>query len=182
MKNILSNKMLLPLDLLMILVLIMLSLAGCTSKTVYVPVPEPAAAPIQPQPTTYSPQPTSAPVVVQSTSAAHTWNWVPSPGNIVNGGQYAYFPAGGVYVQSGRILRLEWSADGNMETFILTENQYNNFKNQLSVATNWMAKGSGSSGTIEASVQNSDRYYGIVRNTFSLGSPVKLYGASLIEQ
>lgn len=139
----------------------------------------------QPVPTTNAPIYASTSSV--STSSAPTspptttrWNWQPSPGNIVAGGKYAYFPANGAYVQAGRTLSLSWSADSDVECFILTQNQYNNFR-PLGIVSASMAHGQGPSGTVIAYVQNSDVFYAIVRNN-DLTTSVKLYQATLTEQ
>jgi hypothetical protein len=122
--------------------------------------------------------PANSPAQTQPAQSQTQWEWQPTPGNIINGGSYAYFPLNGAYLGPGKTLTLTWSADGGMEAFILTENQFNNFK-PANYASAWMAKGSGPSGTISAGIQNADRYWGIVRNTFSLGSSVKLYSATM---
>lgn len=126
--------------------------SGCT-KTVY----------------TSSPQATSSPTV---------WNWNPSPNNIVAGGSYAYFPANGAFVSSGKTLSLSWSADDNVECFIFTENQYNNFK-QPHVTVTYQSHGMGIDGTINMNVMNSDSYYAVIRSAQVLGSSFKLYRATL---
>lgn len=131
-----------------------------------------------PPPTTtssYTPSPTTP------TATGRQWTWVPSPGNTVTSGSYAYFPLNGAYVHAGRTLSLSWSADGNLESFVFTENQYSNFK-RLLYASAWIAHGSGTNGTVSAYIQNGDTYYAVVRNTFTLGPSVKLYQAVLTEQ
>lgn len=117
----------------------------------------------------------------QVSPASIEWAWVPTQDNILTGGSYAYFPLGGASVQAGSILTLSWRADGSLEGFILTENQYDNFK-QSGMVSARMAYGSGSSKSISVSISNTDRYYAIVRNTFTLGSSVKLYEAVLTEK
>jgi 4-amino-4-deoxy-L-arabinose transferase-like glycosyltransferase len=107
-----------------------------------------------------------------------TWAWQPSPGNIINGGQWAYFPLNGAYVSSGRTLSLSWSADDNVECFIFTENQYNNFS-QPHVEVTYQAHGTGSSGTISTNVVNSDSYYAVIRIEQMGGPSFKLYQATL---
>ena len=157
----------------MLLVLVALSVYGCGSTTTI----------IQQAPTTVYTPPTTTTTIQTFTQppSSNTWTW-PSPGNIMNGGTYAYFPLNGAYIQINgtKTLTMSWSADGGLDCFILTENQFNNFKNDIfGIVSAWLATGSGSSGTITAVVQNTDTYYVVLRNTFSLGSPVKLYQATL---
>lgn len=90
-------------------------------------------------------------------------------------------PSNGAYVQAGSTLSLSWSADGSLECFILTANQFSNFK-PYGIVSEREAYGAGKSGTISANIQNSDTYYAIIRNTFTLGSSVKLYQAVLTKQ
>jgi hypothetical protein len=155
------------------LVIFILFTISCTPKIVVIQQPaQTTNTPVYVQPaptTTYTP--------TQQQTNSTQWAWQPSPGNLVNGGSYAYFPLNGAYVSSGKTLTLSWSADGNMDAFILTSNQYNNFK-PFSVASTWMTSGNGPNGTISVYIQNGDTYYAIVRNTF-IGSPVKLYQAVL---
>jgi len=121
----------------------------------------------------YTPPPPSTPVT-------QTWTWQPTPGNTLGGGTYAYFPATGAFVQAGHTLTLTWSSDGSLDAFILTQNQYNNFKNNFAgYVSGSMASGSGTNGNLQATIQNSDTYYAIIRNTFTLGSPIKLYWGTL---
>jgi hypothetical protein len=162
---------------LMLIVMLTVELTGCAKPT---PAPAPAPAPV-PAPTSPAPKP-PATTVPPPTTTSRQWAWVPSPGNIVTGGSYAYFPLNGAYVEAGRTLSLSWQADGNLECFILTENQYNNFKSNLGIVSARMAYGSGMNGAISAYIQNSDRYYAVIRNTFTLGPSVKLYQAVLTEQ
>jgi hypothetical protein len=107
------------------------------------------------------------------------------PNQTIPPGTYLAFPSNGAYIQVNGIktLIMSWSADGGLDCFILTETQYSNFKNSfIGYVSASVASGSGSSGTITAVVQNTDTYYVVVRNTFALGSPIKLYQAVLTEQ
>jgi len=117
-------------------------------------------------------------VEANSNTTKGSWEWQPSPGNIVNGGAYAYFPGNGAYIESGSTVSLEWSADGNMEAFILTQNQFNNFKSG-SISISYLSHGSGSNGNTSASISNSDRYFGVVRNGLLTNPSRKLYHATL---
>ena len=107
------------------------------------------------------------------------------PNQIISPGTYLTFPSNGAYIQVNgtKTLTMSWSADGGLDCFILTETQYSNFKNSFAgYVSASMASGSGSSRTITAVVQNTDTYYVVVRNTFALGSPIKLYQATLTVQ
>lgn len=157
--------------LLVLIVFGMLVTLGACTKTVYV---TPSTAPIS----VVTPAPTSPP---PTTSNSQQWTWVPSPGNIVAGGTAAYFPLNGAYVTAGRTLSLSWSADGSLNCFILTQNQYNNFKSNFGLVSSSMASGSGASGTIIANIQNTDWYYAVLYNT-SVFESVKLYQAVLNEE
>ncbi len=110
------------------------------------------------------------------------WEWQPSPGHILEGGSWAYFPAGGAYVEAGHTLTLHWSSDSPLDGFILTANQFDNMDKHLGVVSAYLAKGSGTNKTIVAHVQNSDKYYAVVRNLSVLAPSVKLYEATLTEE
>ena len=97
---------------------------------------------------------------------------------ILNGGGYTALPSGGEYTQAGKTLTLSWSADGNLEGFIFTENQFNDFK-PLGIPSAYEAYSKGASGTISWTIQNGDTYYGVVTNRVVVASSVKLYEAKL---
>lgn len=159
---------------------LLLSGVACT-KTVYV-MPSQTLAPSISPTQAPTPTPTKAPTPVSTpTSTSRQWYWVPSPGNIVSGGTYAYFPLNGAYVAASRTLSLSWSADASLDCFILTQNQYNNFKSNLGIVSSSIASGSGASGTIIANIQNSDTYYAVLIN-ISVFESVKLYQAVLTEE
>jgi uncharacterized repeat protein (TIGR02543 family) len=102
--------------------------------------------------------------------------------HVINGGYWTELPSNGVYVQAGRTLNLSWSADSNLTCFIFTVTQYNNFK-PLGIVSAYMARGSGSQGSITATIQNCDTYYAIIyNNTTAFGPSIKLYQAVLTEQ
>ena len=121
----------------------------------------------------------SAPIVTTNPGTNYTWS---IPGSVLNGGYSDYFPLNGAYIQVNgtQTLTMSWSADGGLDCFILTENQFNNFKNDLfGIVSAWVASGSGSSGTLTAVIQNTDTYYVVLRNTFAFGLSVKIYQATL---
>ena len=133
----------------MLLVLIALSVYGCGSTP---PIPS-------------NPLPSSI-----------TQTWTGVPGNI-DYGNWETMGSGGITIQGGKTLTLTWSADGNLDCFIFTENQYNNFK-PMGLLSGYMQHEAGSKGTITVTLQNSDTYYVIVRNQATFGL-VKLYQATL---
>lgn len=102
--------------------------------------------------------------------------WTANPNQTIPYGNWSA-PAIGVSVPSGHTLSLNWSADGNIDSFIFTETQYKNFQ-PMGLLSGYMAHGAGSQGNITASVQNGDTFYAVVRNQSALGS-IKLYQASL---
>ncbi len=163
------------------LLVVCLLLLGCSRspQTVYVPItPTPTPTPIStPYTPPYTPLPTT-PTTTSRTTRSQTVENI-----TLNGGTYLALPSqgAGVRMQSGETMNLSWSADGNVEGFIFTENQYSNFK-PMQYASAWIAHGTGIKGAISAYIQNSDTYYAVVRNTFALGSPIKLYQAVLTEQ
>ena len=91
---------------------------------------------------------------------------------VLNGGTFLSIPTGGTFIQAGTTLSLYWSADGNLEAYIFTANQFKNF-NPKSIPTYYMAHGAGSKEIITAVVQNSDTVYGVVFN--KTASSVQLY-------
>jgi hypothetical protein len=97
---------------------------------------------------------------------------------LLNGGTYVALPSGGIYLQAGQTLTLSWSADGSLEGYIFTQNQFNNFK-PYGAASAYEAYSQGVSRTISWHVQNSDTYYGVVTNRLIPASSVKLYQAKL---
>ena len=105
-----------------------------------------------------------------------TQTWTAGPVNI-DYGNWQTMGSGGISIQGGTTLTLTWSADGNLDCFIFTENQYNNFK-PMGLLSGYMQHEAGSKGTITVTLQNSDTYYVIVRNQATFGL-VKLYQATL---
>jgi hypothetical protein len=175
----------------MAVVLGLMLISGACTKTVYVmpssaPIlvvtPEPTPPPTQvitPAPTlppteVITPPPTPPPTQAEQTLAT-AYNIV------LSGGYSEYLPANGAYVQAGKTLTLSWSADGNLEGYIFTQTQFNNFK-PLGIPSGYQAYSSGSSQTIYATITNSDTYYGVVTNRVMFASPVKLYQATFTEQ
>jgi len=97
---------------------------------------------------------------------------------IISGGYYIPLPQDGVYINSGKTLKLSWSADGNLDAYILTETQFEYFK-VWGTTSNYEAHSYGKEGTISANIQHDDKYYAVVSNTL-LGQSVKLYQAQAI--
>jgi hypothetical protein len=97
---------------------------------------------------------------------------------IIYGGSYVTLPPEGVYLEPGKTLKLSWSADGNLHAYILTETQFQDFKDD-GVASNYEAYLYAREGTISAHIQHSDRYYTIVSRP-PLTSSVKLYQAQAV--
>jgi hypothetical protein len=122
----------------------------------------------------------SKPVTTQKST---TWTWQPTPGGVIPGAQWAFFPAGGANVEAGHTLNLSWSANSNMDCYIFTQTQYNGFM-QSGTPNAWVAHGTNSQGTISTNpLQNSDTYYAVLINaTTDFGVEVKLFQATLTEQ
>jgi len=99
-----------------------------------------------------------------------------SVSGIIPGGYYFALPPNGIYLSSGKTLKLSWSADGYLYAYILTETQFQDFKFD-GIASNYKAKGYGREGTISVYIRHDDRYYAVVSNSLILGPSVKLYGA-----
>ena len=154
----LMAKKILSISCLAVMMLVtIVTFSGCT-KTIYVPVNMPTSITSNP-PTT-----------------ASTQTWTAGPVNI-DYGNWQTMGSGGISIQGGKTLTLTWSADGNLDCFIFTENQYNNFK-PIGLLSGYLQHGAGSQGTITVTLQNSDTYYVIVRNQTTFGL-VKLYQATL---
>jgi hypothetical protein len=160
-----------------ILVLTIISVYGCSpTKTVYVPAPTSERIP-----PTISTIPT-IPTPTYSPPASTTF---PVPSNLVIRAQsFESLQANGLYVQAGKTLTLSWSADGNLDGFIFTANQFSNWKNSA-YSGNYTSHGYGSQQTIQVTIQNSDTYYAVLlNNAFSVlgsGPTVEVYQATLIE-
>ncbi len=112
-----------------------------------------------------------------------TWTWPPTPGGVIPGAQWALFPSEGAAVEAGRSLTLTWSASGNMDCYIFTKNQYNDFI-QSGQPNSYVAHGTNSQGTITTNTfENSDTYYAVLVNaTTDFGVELKLYQATLTER
>lgn len=158
---------------------------------------QPSYSPAPTQPSIYSPEPTypstyepepeyeSVPestYIPEPEPTYRQWEWQPSPGRILDGGMWAYFPAGGAYVEAGRTLTLHWSSDSSLDGFILTANQFENMDNHIGVVSTYLAKESGTNKTITAHISHGDKYYAVVRNLSALAPSVKLYEATLTEK
>ena len=98
---------------------------------------------------------------------------------IISGGYYTTLPSSGVYINSGKTLKLLWSADGSLDVYILTETQFEYFK-VWGTTSNYEAHSYGKEGTISANIKHDDKYYAVVSNTPLFGSSVKLYQAQAI--
>jgi len=97
---------------------------------------------------------------------------------IISGGYYFTLPPDGVYISSGKTLKLSWSADGDLRAYILTETQFQDFQDD-GIASNYEAYAYAREGTISAHIRHNDRYYTTIsRPLFSLS--VKLYQAKAI--
>ena len=105
----------------------------------------------QPQHPPYSlPQTQDQPT---STTEINQWQWHPSPGNMVQGGSLAFLPPTGAYVEAGHTLTLSWQAEGKMESFILTENQFRVAMNNHGYVSNSIAYELGVVGRSQRSFQ-----------------------------
>jgi hypothetical protein len=99
---------------------------------------------------------------------------------------YDTAPPNGVYAQAGETLTFSWSADGGLVGYIFTENQYNNWKNNLAgLPSSYEGYNSGSTGSITVTIQNSDTYYAVLFNNalgiLGSGPNVEVYQATLTE-
>lgn len=166
------------------------SIIGCSSKTtVYVPyIPPQTTTVYVPQTTTYSPPQITTNIPQNTTTKSDgqnggqsTWDWQPTPGNLITAGNAAYLPGDGAYIRSGTTLTLSWSAEGSMDAFIMTANQFSNMRGNLNIPSAWLTRNSGSSGSLSVKIQNSDSYFGVIKNNAvpSFGPSVKLYQATL---
>ncbi len=157
------------LSIILIIIFTITITTGC-NKTTYVPVPNYNQPQYGPQTTRY----TELPAVKRT--------WAASTDNLIKGGYYRYFPSSGAVVEASKTLTLSWSADGALHCYILTENQFNNFQSNGMIVGSRIAYRSGSSGSISAYINNTDRYYAVIYHNFALGYPIKLYSAELVEK
>ena len=97
---------------------------------------------------------------------------------VLSGGYYQALPLNGIYLEKDQTVTLSWSADDNLEGYIFTETQFNNFK-PLGIPSGYEAYSTGEDGTISAYIQHNDTYYGVVTNRVTLMPNVKLYEATL---
>jgi hypothetical protein len=90
----------------------------------------------------------------------------------LGGGTFIYWS---VYIESGKSVSISWSADGCLYVFVLTENQFQQFK-LLGTTTWYTAFGYCNSGTLTKTIENSDIYYIAISNPWVL-TTIKLYSA-----
>ncbi|MEM3698212.1 MAG: hypothetical protein QXQ94_12105 [Candidatus Bathyarchaeia archaeon] len=90
----------------------------------------------------------------------------------LGGGTFIYWS---VYIESGKSVSISWSADGCLYVFVLTENQFQQFK-LLGTTTWYTAFGYCNSGTLTKTIENSDTYYIAISNPWVL-TTIKLYSA-----
>lgn len=98
---------------------------------------------------------------------------------VLSGGYYIAVPSGGINIEPGKTFKVSWSADGNLNVYILTETQFEYFK-FWGTTFNYEVYYHGKEGTISFEVRHKDRYYGIVSNSVILGPPIKVYGVEAI--
>ncbi|MEM3705703.1 MAG: hypothetical protein QXX59_07250 [Candidatus Bathyarchaeia archaeon] len=90
----------------------------------------------------------------------------------LGGGQFIYWS---LNIESGKSVSVSWSADGCLYIFILTENQFQQFR--LLGTTSWYtAFKYCNSGTLTKTIENTDTYYIAVSNPWVL-TTIKLYSA-----
>jgi hypothetical protein len=119
---------------------------------------------------------------VVTTEKTTSWTWQPTPGGVIPGAQWAYFPLEGANVETGRTLSLTWSANSNMDCYIFTNTQYDAFTQSGTPGT-YIAHGTDSQGTISTNTLQSGTYYAVLVNAATdFGVEVKLYQATLTEQ
>ena len=104
---------------------------------------------------------------------------VHSVSGTISGGYFFALPPNGIYLNSGKTLKLSWSADGYLSAYILTETQFKDFKID-GIASNYEAKGYAREGIISTRIRHNDRYYAVVSNSPIFASPIKLYEAKAI--
>jgi hypothetical protein len=90
----------------------------------------------------------------------------------LGGGTFTYWS---LYIESGISVSVSWSADGCLYIFVLTENQFQQFK--LLGTTSWYtAFKYCNSGTLTKTIENSDTYYIAISNPWVF-TTIKLYSA-----
>ena len=155
-----------------IFVLVAVSVYGCGTTTIIQQVPN----------NVYTPPPTSTTIYYPP---ANTTIAQSSPNQGINPTDAMVLPStsSGVNVQAGRTLSLSWSADGSLNCYIVTANQYNNFVNSNRINISYFQKGVGNQGSISYTVQNSDTYLAVLVNNADplFGGSVEVYQATLTE-
>jgi hypothetical protein len=151
-----------------ILVIITISVCGCSSTTTIIQ-----------QPTNSVNVPSSNSSPIYSQQAVITTITEPS-NQVINAQSFEQFPSMGLYVQAGRTLTLSVSADGELDCFIFTANQFSNWENSGYSGT-YTKYGLFSIGGIQVTVQNSDTYYAVLFNNAPVNT-VEVYKATLAEK
>ena len=155
-----------------IFVLVAVSVYGCGTTTIIQQVPN----------NVYTPPPTSTTIYYPP---AITTIAKSPPNQGINPTDAMVLPStsSGVNVQAGRTLSLSWSADGSLNCYIVTANQYNNFVNSNRINISYFQKGVANQGSISYTVQNSDTYLAVLVNNADplFGGSVEVYQATLTE-
>jgi len=155
---------------LIIIILLIISLAAisCGGKTTIIYLPAPSTI-VQLQPS-LQPAPQLQP--------GSTGSIIDQSSNSQLQGQH-WEVIGGVEITAGTTLTLTWSADGSLDGYIFTANQYDYLK-AWGVPSGRVANKSGSRGTLSVKIQNDDTYYGVVKNNATgFGPSVNLYEVTL---
>jgi len=127
-----------------------------------------------PYPTyTYQPQPTYTYQPTQPSSPSHQVNLV-EPNHVLNSGSYSYETAS---IQAGSTVTISWSADANVEIWVITATQYPDWT-FMAWSANYVGYKSGNSGILTCHIANTDTYYLIISRPGSgLYSPATIYSA-----
>jgi len=88
-------------------------------------------------------------------------------------GQYWYYWS--EYIEAGKQLSISWEADGAVSVYILTETQYDYFKD-WGFSERYIAYDQATRGTLSREIRNADTYYIVIKNP-SLFGTFKIYSA-----
>jgi hypothetical protein len=99
-------------------------------------------------------------------------------------GSYTTLPSNGIYLQAGQLVTVSWSADGNLDIYLFTETEFDNFKlKPYLIPSGYENYFSGKGATFSTYITNNDTYYIVISHGgLSSQSTTKLYQATLTSQ
>jgi hypothetical protein len=97
-------------------------------------------------------------------------------------GSYTTLPSNGIYLQAGQLVTVSWSADFDLDIYLFTETEFDNFKPYL-IPSGYENYFSGKGATFSTYITNNATYYVVIAHgPESSQSTIKLYQATITSQ